>query len=478
MRLLLPLIFISFLALHSCMDEEDFTSSPRDVLTFSVDSVDFDTLIAGELSHTMTLQVYNPNKAALHIKSVSLQQGANSIFRVNVDGTALHQGTATDFQLRSGDSLRIFVNSLTPSTDSDTPVEHTDKLLFELESGVVQELPLELHGWDVIKLQGVEIHEDVTYNSRRPYQVLDSLVVRSGATLTIAAGTRLFFHKDASLLVYGRLDVQGSAGENVVFRGDRLGNMFTNQSYDCIPGQWGGIRFAEQSYGNLVNFADIHSGNYGILCDSSSIDTEKIRIENSIIHNTSHDGLTLLHVNALVGNSQLTNAGGNCVTILGGDVRFTHCTIAQFYAFTATRGVALQFANTDGISAYPLQNLSIANSIVTGYATDEIMGENMGEETAFNYTFRNCLLNTPTYESPEIVNCLWDNDNNEVYRADNFSPAFDLDRLLYTFTLAPQSVAVGTADANITAETYPLDRLGRTRASAPSMGCYEYVESK
>ena len=478
MRLLLPLIFISFLALYSCMDEEEFSSSPRDVLTFSVDSVDFDTLIAGELSHTKTLKVYNQNKAALHIKSVSLQQGSNSIFRVNVDGTALHQGTAADFQLRSGDSLRIFVNSLTPSTDSDTPVKHTDKLLFELESGVVQELPLEIHGWDVIKLQGVEIHEDVTYNSRRPYQVLDSLVVRSGSTLTIAAGTRLFFHKDASLLVYGRLDVQGSAEENVVFRGDRLGNMFTNQSYDCIPGQWGGIRFVEQSYGNLVNFADIHSGNYGILCDSSSIDKEKIRIENSIIHNTSYDGLTLLHVNALVGNSQLTNAGGNCVTILGGDVRFTHCTIAQFYAFTATRGVALLFSNTDGISAYPLQNLSIANSIVTGYATDEIMGENMGENTPFNYSFRNCLLNTPAYEAPEIVNCFWDNDKNEVCCADNFSPAFDLDRLLYTFTLAPQSVAVGAADANISAETYPQDRLGRTRAATPSMGCYEYVESK
>ena len=478
MRLFISLIFISFLALPSCMDEEEFTFSPSDVLTFSVDSIDFDTLIAGELSHTKTFQVYNPNKAALHIKSVSLQQGANSIFRVNVDGTALHMGTATDFQLRSGDSLRIFVNSLPPSSDNDTPVEHTDKLLFELESEVVQELPLVIHGWDVIKLQGVEIQEDVTFSARRPYQVLDSLVVRPDATLTLSAGTRLFFHPNASLLVYGRLDVQGNAEENVVFRGDRLGNMFTNQSYDCIPGQWGGIRFAEQSYGNLVNFADIHSGNYGILCDSSSIDTEKIRIENSIIHNTSHDGLTLLHVNALVGNSQLTNAGGNCVTILGGDVRFTHCTIAQFYAFTATRGVALQFANTDGISAYPLQNLSIANSIVTGYATDEIMGENMGEETAFNYTFRNCLLNTPTYEASEIVNCLWDNDSNEVYRADNFSPAFDLDRLLYTFTLAPQSVAVGTADANISAETYPQDRLGRSRGAMPSMGCYEYVESK
>ncbi|MBO5677252.1 MAG: hypothetical protein J6S02_03850 [Bacteroidaceae bacterium] len=460
------------------MDEEEFVSSPQDVLAFSVDSVDFDTLIAGELSHTQTFQVYNHNKAALRIKSVSLQQGASSIFRVNVDGTALINGTATDFQLRSGDSLRIFINSLTPSCDSDIPVAHTDKLLFELESGVVQELPLEIHGWDVVKLQGMEILEDVTLNSRRPYQVLDSLVVRPDASLTIPAGTRLFFHKDASLIVYGRLNVQGNAENNVVFRGDRLGNMFTNQSYDCIPGQWGGIRITAQSYGNQVNFADIHSGNYGILCDSSNIDAEKIRIENSIIHNTSGDGLTLLHVKALVGNSQLTNAGGNCVNILGGDVSITHCTIAQFYAFTASCGVALLFANTDGTSAYPLQNLEVANSIITGYATDEIMGENAGDDSPFNYTFRNCLLNTPSYEAPEIVNCLWDTDENAVYRADNFYPAFDLDRLLYRFTLAPQSLAVGTADATITSQTYLLDRMGIPRTATPSMGCYEYVKNE
>lgn len=478
MRLLLPFIFISSIVLYSCMDEEDFTTSPQDVLVFSVDSVDFDTLIAGELSHTQTLQVYNHNNSAVQIKSVSLQQGASSIFRVNVDGTALIHGIASDFQIPSGDSLRIFVNSLTPSCDSDTPVGHTDKLLFVLESGVVQELPLEVHGWDVVKLQNVEILEDATFSSRRPYQIFDSLVVRSGATLSIPEGTRLFFHKDASLIVYGRLNVQGSAKKNVVFRGDRLGNMFTNQSYDCIPGQWGGIRIAAQSYGNHVNFADIHSGNYGILCDSSSINSEKVRIENSIIHNTSGDGLTLRHVNALVGNSQLTNAGGNCVNIFGGDVRITHCTIAQFYAFTANRGVALLFANTDGASAYPLQNLEVANSIVTGYATDEIMGERTEEDTPFNYTFRNCLLNTPSYEAPEIVDCLWDNDKNALYRADNFFPSFDLDRLLYSFTLDPQSVAVGTADPTITATTYPLDRLGIPRTSTPSMGCYEYVKNE
>ena len=478
MRFLIPLLLVTLATLSSCLSDEEYTSSPSDVLAFSVDSVDFDTLITGELAHTRTLQVYNRNNSAVRISSVSLLKGGGSIFRVNVDGTALHQGVASDFEVRAGDSLRIFVNAYPPSADSDTPVGHTDKLLFHLESGVVQELPLEIHGLDVIKLEGVELHENFTLTAKRPYQIIDSLVIREGIQLNIEAGARLLFRKGASLIVYGTVKAQGSVTENIIFRGDRLGNMFTNQSYDCIPGQWGGVRICAQSFGNTFNHVDIHSGDFGIICDSSNCDVEKVRIENSVIHNMSANVLTLVNAKALIGNTQLTNAGGNCLTILGGDVNIVHTTIGQFYPFVASRGVALHFSNNEGASFYPLQQLSVVNSIITGYSSDEIMGVNGGEEVLFNYSFSNCLLNTPAYESPEIVNCLWDNDKNAVSRADNFSPAFDNDRLIYTFTLDSLSSAVGTADANITIATYPCDRLGNPRLENPSMGCYEVKKAE
>ena len=473
----LPLLLF-LLAFTSCLSDEDYSVSPSDKLKFSVDSLDFDTLIAGELAHTRTVQLYNQNKSALRISSVSLLKGAKSIFRVNVDGTALTDGSATDFEVCSGDSIRIFVNAFPPSSDSDTPVEHTDKLLFQLESGLMQELPLEIHGLDVIKLESTEIHVNDTLSSPRPYQIIDSLVVRPNAELTILPGTRLLFHKDASLIVYGKLNVLGSVDANVQFRGDRLGNMFTNQSYDCIPGQWGGIHLKEGSYGNVINNADIHSGAFGLLCDSSDVTMEKVRIENSILHNMSANVLTLHNVKAYIGNSQLTNAGGNCVEVLGGDVQMIHCTIGQFYAFTAGRGVALTFANYAGDITYPLHRLDIQNSILTGYGSDEIMG-NKGEETIpFNYSFRNCLLNTPKYEAPEVINCLWDDSENELYRADNFYPAFDLDRLTFTFYLDEKSLAVGTADPAITQATYPFDREGTAQPSLPNMGCYSKIQSK
>ena len=132
MRFFIPFLVITFAAFSSCLSDEEYSSSPKDVLTFSVDTVDLDTLISGELAHTRTLLVYNTNKSALRIASVSLLNGEYSIFRANVDGTALHQGVASDFEVRSGDSLRIFVNALPPSADSDTPIGYTDKLLFQL----------------------------------------------------------------------------------------------------------------------------------------------------------------------------------------------------------------------------------------------------------------------------------------------------------------------------------------------------------
>lgn len=461
--------------LTSCLVDEDYSLSKNDTLTFSVDSVDFDTLIAGELAHTRTFQVYNTGKSALRITSVSFQKGAKSIFRANVDGAALADGSATDFEIRSGDSLRVFVNALPPSADSDFAIEHTDKLIFQLESGVVQEVNLKIYGLDVTKLEATVIGENQVFTPNRPYHIIDSLVVSPGCELTILPGTRLLFHKGASLIVYGKLNIQGTVDANVQLRGDRLGNMFTNQSYDCIPGQWGGIWIKGDSYGNTINYADIHSGDFGLVCDSSGVDTEKIRIENTILHNMSADVLSLTNVNAWIGNSQITNAGANCVNILGGDVTFVHCTIGQFYGFTASRGKAFNFTNSVGSTPYPLHRLDVLNTIITGYSSDEIVGANGGEGILFNYLFQNCLLNTPVYEAPEVVNCVWDNSDNPVSYADNFYPAFDLDRLTYTFYLSPQSVAVGAADAMTTAATYPFDREGISRSEHPNAGCYQRI---
>lgn len=463
-----------------CWQDEEFSTAPTDLLRFSTDSANFDTVISGQPTNTRTFMVYNPNARSLRISRAFLGRGTESVFRVNIDGTFLENGEASNFELYAEDSLRVFLEMTAPVSDSDEPVAVEDELTFVLESGQTQSVTLTAYGQDVVVLKGWTVTADTTLTARRPYQVYDSLVVAPDVTLNLPAGARLYFHPDARLIVHGTLRAEGALGNEVMMRGDRMGNMFSNQPYDLIPGQWGGIVLTSGSYGNIFNYCDIHSGSFGLRCDSADVSREKVRIENSVLHNVSGDVLTARACSLFVGNSQLTNAGGNCVTLYGGSSRFVHCTIANFYAFTGGRGVALSYTNADGSIPYPLHQAEFLNCLITGYGEDEIMGAQSADhvDLPFNYLFRNCLLDTPEFVDEQVQNCLWDNDEAAVWREGNFSPAFDLDRLLFRFSLDSLSSAVGNADPTVTQTYYPYDRLGRSRLDdgRSDIGCYELLE--
>ena len=174
----------------------------------------------------------------------------------------------------------------------------------------------------------------------------------------------------------------------------------------------------------------------------------------------------------------------NCVTVRGGDVTFVHCTIARFYVFTGGNGVALDFTNfsdTDG-SPLPLKNLTFTNSIITGYASDEVMGQRAENypNTEFNYLFDHSLVNTPLPETPDEHwrGCFQDKEESteeNVSKQHNFAPEFDLHTLFFSFQLNEKSKAVGNADPAVSAATYPTDLLGQPRGTAPDMGCYQHV---
>ena len=475
--------FLLLCSLASCMDDEEYSVSPDDRLFFSVDTVKLDTVISGQLTNTYTFQVYNPGKKALRIPRVYLESGSASPYRVNVDGTFLEGGAAGDFEISDGDSLRVFLALNAPDRDEDVPVAENDRLIFVTEAGVAQAVVLTAYGQSVIPLKGKVILSDTLLDARRPYQILDSLYVAEGATLRLGAGVTLLFHPEVNLTVDGTLLAEGTLEAPVMFRGDRLGNMFSNQPYDRVPGQWGGVVLREKSYGNRLNYCDIHSGRFGIQCDSSDVDREKLRLENSIVHNMSGDVLSVRAAKVFVGNSQLTNAGGNCITLHGGHSTFVHCTVGNFYAFKGGRGVALSFTNAEGDTRLPLYQAAFYNSIITGYSEDEIMGSRSEryEEDEFNYLFHRCLLNTPAYEDEKVQDCLWDGaEEDSLSREENFYPEFDLKQLIFTFELAEKSKAVHAADAAIAKEYYPLDRNGRSRFldDGPDLGCYEVDLSK
>lgn len=446
---------------------------------FSTDTLSLDTIIAGQPTNTYTLQVYNPQKKSVRIDRVQLVKGAQSAFRINVDGTYLQNGQATDFEIAGGDSIRVFVEATAPPTQLDEPQAIEDVLQFHLAPNITQQVVLKAAGQDVVALKAQTLHIDTHLTGARPYQVWDSLVVAEGATLRLAAGVRLYFHAGASLIVRGRLITEGTLQRPIILRGDRLGYMFSQQPYDRIPNQWGGVYIAPTSKDNRLNYCDIHSGAYGIRCEGQGIDVRQLLLENSIIHNTAGHGLQGIDAQLQVGNSQITNASGDCVNLLGGTARFVHTTIAQFYPFVGGRGVALRLSNSEDKKAHPLENAEFINCIITGRNEDDLMGEQAPKEVSqvFNYRFTHCLLNTPKTDDKEhFLQCIFEEDTDKGFRqSKQFTPPFDFSQLRFTFALHPKASAVGKADASTTAVTYPNDRLGRPRLTdgTADMGCYE-----
>lgn len=472
-------VLAAALLLGACMDEEKFDTRAGDRLAFSKDTLRLDTVISGIGTPTAFFMVYNRNDHGVSIADVSFLDGRSQGFRVNVDGMYINDGLSQTIDCPKRDSLRVFVE-LTPAVnDSDEPVELEAKLLFTLTNGVQQQVVLSAWSQDVVVLRALHVTADTTLAARRPYLVYDSLTVDEGATLTLAAGTLFYFHSNAGLRVDGTLCAEGTMERPVVLRGDRTDLMFENQPYDRVSNQWQGIRFTAASYGNRLNWCDVHSGTYGIVCDSSDVSRLKLRIENSIVHNMGGDCLSATDSKIMVGNSQLSNAAKCCVRLVGGDAEFVHCTIAQFYPFDGLRGPALEYSNHRGEVGHPLLRAHFVNCIITGYSDDEIFGLQWDghPETDFNYGFYNSLLDTPeVVDDAAIVLCQWDRSGNPVKREGNFTK-FNLDALLFDFSLVEKSLAVGAADASVTLSYYPRDRRGTARMAdgQADAGCYEYL---
>ena len=480
---MLPLLVLSSVLSVSCDDEETYTTSPSALLEFSADTVRFDTVFTTIGSSTQLFKVYNRGGESLMLPFIRLASGGRSGFRVNVDGMS---GTEfADVEVRNGDSLYVFVEVTVDPRDEDNPFLLRDSLQFHLQSGLYQQVQLEAYGQDMIVLRGVSFATDTTLTGERPYVVYDSLCVDSGATLRLSEGVRLHFHSGAFMRVDGTLRAEGSVERPVVFRGDRLDNMFDYLPYDRMDNQWGGIILGASSYDNYLNHADIHSGGWGIRCDSADVALNKLTIENSVIHNVAGDALSAVNGRLWVGNSELTNAGRHCLSVRGGDVQVFFSTLASFSPW-AYQGEAVSLSN----EWCPLIRAEFRSSIITGrfYSPNDLKlwPTSEPDSLTFNYRFDHCLISVPidslrgdTLPGGRYSNVRVDSVGYEVSRMKNF-PLIDTDIFFYDFSLDSLSQAIGAGNRDDALNLYPLDRLGRSRLEdeAPDAGAQERLSSE
>ena len=402
----------------ACTDDDTFSTSRSNVLSFSVDTVKLDTLFSTVPSVTKTFWVRNNSGDGIRIQTARLERGGQSGFRVNVDGSYLDP-VASNFEVRKGDSLRVFVEVTTRENGTDGPQLVEDNLLLTLESGVVQKINLRTWSWDAEKIGALRIKRDTLIESSRPVIVYDSIVVDSGVVLTLR-NTDFYFHHDAHLTVRGRLQAK-----NCLMRGDRLDYMFSYLPYDRVKGQWQGIRLMKMSLGNEMENCEIRNTMDAILCDSASLS-----MKNCIVHNCEGYGVKGSNSDIEIDYCQITNCLSDCLLADGGIVHVNHSTLAQFYPFSANRGAALRFdTGKRGVS------ISCENTLATGYAADVVFGNKKDTTLLYRYNFENCLLRTDSINNPDYLkDIIWETPKDSIEGKKHFK-TIDEDKFYYDFTI-------------------------------------------
>lgn len=428
----------------ACADDDNFSTSSALHLSFSSDTVSLDTLFSRTPSATYTFWVRNNNDEGLRIADIHLSRRNQTGFRVNVDGSYLDNSLGSqvnDIEIRRNDSILVFVELTSSQASNPEPTMVEDDLVFVLESGLQQKVNLRAWTWNAEKLYDHVITSDQLIETSTPIIIYGGLKVEEGATLTLR-NTTLFFHDKAGIDVFGSLIL-----ENCVLRGDRLDRMFAYLPYDRVSGQWSGVHFHESSLKGVISGTEIRNACDAVVLDSAALDTTKVRLlmQNSVIHNSKGYGLKAVNSRVSLVNCQFTNTLSDCVSIVGGVADITHCTLAQFYPFSADRGVALRFANFEDSSDIPLLRFSCSASIVTGYDEDVMMGLVRDTVAAFEYRFSDMLLRTPkvtTADSLRFSNIIWETPKDSIEGKKHFR-TIDEDNLYYDFHLDSVSTALG-----------------------------------
>lgn len=230
----------------SCMKEnEQINSDPNASLLFSTDTVYFDTIFTGIGSITQRVVITNPNAQLIQIDRIQLH-GINSPYEIIANGRLgpdIHS-----IQLRGKDSIYLLVKVTIDPTLQSTPILVTDSIKIEWNSRQAY-IQLEAYGQDAYWHNKETISTSTTWNADKPHVLLDTSIVSSGATLTIAPGARIFAHAASGLTIAGNLIADGST-DSIVFSTDR-------PQPGLSAGLWSGIVFESGSSGNLLHRVSI-----------------------------------------------------------------------------------------------------------------------------------------------------------------------------------------------------------------------------
>lgn len=445
----------------SCISD-DFTTSPSDVLTFSSDTLRFDTVFTDLGTPTARLKVFNRSSKAVSISSIRMRND-DGVFSMNVDGVS--GKTFENVEIRANDSIFVFVECLIASNDDPRPFIVEGQMDF-VTNGVTQTVTLEAYGQNVTRLRGVTLDVDAVFTDEMPYVVFDTLRVAEGATLTLRPGTRLLFHDKGVLQVDGCLLALGETGKPVSMRGDRLDNVLPDTGYEILSGQWQGVRFAPGSFSNRMEFVEMQSTVHGVVVDSCGVtDRDKLTLVNSWLHNSQGNVLRSEHAKVDAYGCCFSDAGEATVWLRGGEHDFVQCTMANYYLFAISPESILTLSylkreESSGI-VNPLMKANFENCIIYGITSSITPGDLEGSDVYL----RNVLLGANGSDDDHFISCIWgENPEFETVR----------DEYLFNYRLKDDSPAIGAGNpAYVTPICMKdMDGVDRLEWGNPALGAY------
>jgi hypothetical protein len=459
---IISILFISCLFFISCERTESMADSQ---LRFSEDTIYFDTVFSSVGSVTKELRIINQEKYDLVINHLYLSGGTNSQFRLNINGEPVNE--KENILIESGDSIFVFVDVIVDPGNSNSPVAVSDSIIFSVneKNQIVQLLAW---GQD-INLINKEIIGSETWGKGKPYVIYQNVTVDTLQTLTIEAGTRVYFHRNASMVIAGSIVVNGSAELPVLFAADRLEKM-----YEDIPGQWDGILILNSGKANNISHATIRNSVTGIQLGEEifSTDVPVLKLYSSVVSHSSVSGLSALNGNVEAANCIFIHCGSSCIYLgAGGDYNFTSCTIFNRWEYGMRLSPAVLInEKPDNPSVRTSQmDVRLNNSVISGDNFSEL---NITPLTSFfsgNYYFDHCLIKLDTLTAP-----FW-NPSGFPDAIINKDPHF-ISEVMWDMRPDTLSPLVNSGSLDYSA-IYPFDIRGvsRTIYGTSDIGAYERI---
>ena len=406
-------------------------------LTYSTDTVFFDTVFTTIGSVTKTFKIYNPNNGVVKIDNMRLRGGSASHFRIAADGD---NGIAfSDVEILPGDSLFLFAEVTVDPNDDFFPFIVEDFVDIQY-NGKNESIYLAAFGQNAHFHGGPDALTTIgcneVWNNDLPHVVYGVLEVEPGCQLTINPGTQVYMHKGAGILINeGELHVQGELGNEVVFQGDRL-----DADYTDLPGQWGteidfqitsnqgpdiytlsrGGIWIYQSTGSTIDYAILKNGNTGIQVDTTGTNNFALTITNTKIDNMAGVGLWGQGAHIKGRNLLITNCAEGCAYFsIGGKYEMDNCTFANYWSGSTRTAPTVALNNyykdvNQVIQVRPIYNTIFTNCIMYGNSADlndfnELVVDLEYPELQ-DYMFRYCLID---YDGATSDVAHWDNNINQ-----------------------------------------------------------------